>query len=82
LKSLSSQNVTAYGGTDKLLYAKLKRYIPIAAAFGGICIGILTILADFLGAIGTGTGILLACNIVFEIYEEYLREAARGEKLL
>lgn len=32
----------------------LKRYIPIAASFGGMCIGALTILADFLGAIGSG----------------------------
>jgi protein transport protein SEC61 subunit alpha len=32
----------------------LKRYIPIAASFGGICIGSLTILADFMGAIGSG----------------------------
>jgi len=30
----------------------LNRYIPTAAAFGGACIGALTIVADFLGAIG------------------------------
>lgn len=50
----------------------LDMYIPTAAAFGGMCIGgslfrwldeqrgMLTIMADFLGAIGSGTGILLA----------------------
>jgi len=32
----------------------LNRYIPIAATFGGMCIGLLTITADFLGAIGSG----------------------------
>ena len=32
----------------------LNRYIPTAAAFGGACIGALTIVADFLGAIGEG----------------------------
>ena len=31
----------------------LKRYIPVAAAFGGICIGALTVVADFMGAIGS-----------------------------
>ena len=36
------------------------RYIPTAAAFGGMCIGGLTVVADFMGAIGSGTGILLA----------------------
>lgn len=38
----------------------LKRYIPIAASFGGMCIGALTILADFLGAIGSGIIVYLS----------------------
>lgn len=36
------------------LKKELNRYIPTAAAFGGMCIGALTIVADFMGAIGTG----------------------------
>lgn len=32
----------------------LKKYIPIAATFGGMCIGVLTIIADLMGAIGSG----------------------------
>lgn len=32
----------------------LKKYIPIAATFGGMCIGVLTIMADLMGAIGSG----------------------------
>ena len=59
----------------------LNRYIPIAAAFGGMCIGLLTITADFLGAIGSGnivfnkiiiiigTGILLAVTIIYGYIE-------------
>lgn len=47
----------------------LKRYIPTAAAFGGMCIGALTVFADFLGAIGSGTGILLAVTIIHQYYE-------------
>lgn len=43
----------------------LRKYIPIAATFGGMCIGGLTIVADFLGAIGSGTGILLTVTIVY-----------------
>jgi preprotein translocase subunit SecY len=31
----------------------LKRYIPTAAVFGGMCIGALTVVADFMGAIGS-----------------------------
>ena len=52
----------------------LNRYIPIAAAFGGMCIGALTIFADFVGAIGSGTGILLAVTIIYGIYEEIARK--------
>jgi len=43
----------------------LSRYINIAATFGGFCIGLLSIFADFMGAIGSGTGILLAVTIIY-----------------
>lgn len=52
----------------------LNKYIPTAAAFGGLCIGSLTILADFLGAIGSGTGILLAVTMIHQYYEILQRE--------
>jgi protein transport protein SEC61 subunit alpha len=52
----------------------LKRYIPIAATFGGMCIGALTIFADFVGAIGSGTGILLAVTIIYGYYEEFYKK--------
>ena len=32
-----------------------------------MCIGALTIVADFLGAIGSGTGILLAVTIIYQV---------------
>ena len=81
--NLKNQNVTAYKGSDKILYHKLKKYITIAASFGGMCIGILSISADILGAIGSGTGILLTCNIIYEFYEEVQREQQEtGESLM
>lgn len=49
----------------------LNRYIPTAAAFGGLCIGALSIFADFMGAIGSGTGILLAVTIIFQYFEMF-----------
>jgi len=52
----------------------LRKYIPVAAAFGGVCIGTLTILADFMGAIGSGTGILLAVTIIYGYFESYQKE--------
>lgn len=38
------------GHRDSNLQKELNRYIPTAAAFGGMCIGALTVLADFMGA--------------------------------
>ena len=35
-----------------------------------MCIGLLTIFTDFMGAIGSGTGILLAVTIIYEYFEE------------
>jgi preprotein translocase subunit SecY len=32
-----------------------------------MCIGALTVVADFLGAIGSGTGILLAVTIIYQV---------------
>lgn len=37
------------GHRDTATSSVLRRYIPIAAALGGICIGLISVLADFLG---------------------------------
>lgn len=52
------------GHRDSSMLTILKRYIPIAASFGGICIGILTIIADIMGAIGSGK--LRFLNFIFQ----------------
>lgn len=53
---------------------ELNRYIPTAAAFGGICVGALSVFADFIGAIGSGTGLLLAVGIIQQYYETFAKE--------
>lgn len=68
-KQLRDQQITIASTRDVSLISELNRYIPTAAAFGGMCIGLLTIFADFLGAIGSGTGILLAVTIIYSYYE-------------
>jgi len=75
-KSLKDQKMVIPGCRDDIgaIMKRLNMYIPTAAAFGGMCIGALTIIADFLGAIGSGTGILLAVTIVYQMYEELYKE--------
>lgn len=37
------------GHREQSLVHELNRYIPTAAAFGGLCIGALSVMADFMG---------------------------------
>jgi len=75
-KQLRDQEMVIGGFRPKSTITVLNRYIPIAAAFGGMCIGALTIIADFMGAIGSGTGILLAVTIIFQYFEMFVKEQA------
>lgn len=55
-KNLRAQGMVFSGHREENMERELNRYIPVAAAFGGLCIGALSIFADFVGAIGSGTG--------------------------
>jgi len=77
-RQLRDSQMVMKGHRDSALVHVLNRYIPTAAAFGGMCIGALTVVADFMGAIGTGTGILLAVTIIYQFYEAFLKEQAEG----
>jgi len=80
-KQLKDQQMMMPGYRDSDLPRVLNRYIPTAAAFGGACIGALTIVADFLGAIGSGTGILLAVTIIYQYFEIVYKEKEQGNAL-
>lgn len=80
-KQLKDQNMMMPGFRDSDLPRQLNRYIPTAAAFGGACIGALTVVADFLGAIGSGTGILLAVTIIYQYFEIVYKEKEQGQAL-
>jgi len=73
-KQLREQQMTMKGHREVSLEKELNRYIPTAAAFGGLCIGALSVSADFLGAIGSGTGILLAVTIIYQYFEIFVKE--------
>ena len=73
-RNLQDQGYFIRGFRDVNMKEILSKLIPIAATFGGMCIGCLTIFADFLGAIGSGTGILLAVTIIYSFYEEISKD--------
>merc|ERR1711918_204959 len=65
-KQLKDQQMVMKGHRESSMIHELNRYIPTAAAFGGMCICALTVMADFIGSIGSGTGILLAVTIIYQ----------------
>jgi len=70
------QKMVIQGHRENSNIVMLKKYIPVAAAFGGMCIGALSVVADFMGAIGSGTGILLAVTIIYQYFEMFAKETA------
>mmetsp|Transcript_34849 Transcript_34849/g.53505 ORF Transcript_34849/g.53505 Transcript_34849/m.53505 type:complete len:145 (+) Transcript_34849:1001-1435(+) len=77
-RQLIDQDLVIQGLRDDSMVKHLNRYIPTAAAFGGCCIGALSVFADFMGAIGSGTGILLAVTIIYQYFEQIAKEKERG----
>jgi len=52
----------------------LQRYIPVVTIIGAIIIGVIAASADFLGAFGSGTGILLTVGIIEQYYQILVQE--------
>lgn len=46
---LRDNKMVMVGHTEQSMLIELDRYIPTAAVLGGLCIGALSVLADFLG---------------------------------
>jgi len=79
VRQFKDENMIIEGMRDESMVRHLNRYIPTAAAFGGMCIGALSIVADFMGAIGSGTGILLAVTIIYQYFEIIAKEKEKGQ---
>ncbi|KII73959.1 Protein transport protein Sec61 subunit alpha [Thelohanellus kitauei] len=75
-KQLKDQKMILRGHRETSMIHELNRYIPTAAALGGLLIGALSVFADFIGAIGSGTGILLAVTIIYQYFEIFVKEQA------
>ncbi|KAL8939764.1 MAG: hypothetical protein Q9216_003178 [Gyalolechia sp. 2 TL-2023] len=73
-KQLKEQGLVMAGHREQSMYKELKRVIPTAAAFGGACIGGLSVASDMMGALGSGTGILLAVTIIYGYFEIAAKE--------
>jgi preprotein translocase subunit SecY len=66
--------IPGYRKSPKIIKRVLNKYIPPLAVLGGAAIGLLAAFADFTGALGTGTGILLTVTIIYQFYEQLKNE--------
>jgi preprotein translocase subunit SecY len=72
----SGMQIPGFRKDIRILEKILSRYIPQVTVMGGAFVGLIAVLADFTGALGTGTGILLTVGIIYRMYEQLAKEQA------
>lgn len=81
-KQFKEQGMVINGKRETSVYRELKKIIPTAAAFGGATIGALSVCSDFLGALGSGTSILMATTTIYGYYEMAAKEGGFSKNLV
>ncbi len=70
----SGFTIPGYRADKRILERVLARYIIPLSILGGITVGILATIADVLGALSRGTGILLTVMIMISFYENMKKQ--------
>ncbi|MCD6559733.1 MAG: preprotein translocase subunit SecY [Palaeococcus sp.] len=70
----AGMQIPGFRRDPRILERVLDKYIPYVTVMGSLSIGLVAVTADLLGALGTGTGILLTVGILYRFYEEIARE--------
>ena len=70
----SGMQMPGWRRSKKIVERRLEMYIPTIAVIGGLFIGVLAAFVDFLGAIGSGMGILLSVSIMRQYFELISKE--------
>jgi len=69
IKGIGMQ-VPGFRRDPRIVEQVLSRYIMPLAVMGALFVGLVAAFADFTGALGTGTGILLTVMIIYNLYEQ------------
>ena len=72
----SGMQIPGFRSSDKIIEKILKRYIPTLIILNGIIIAVMSFFADSLGALTSGTGLLIAIGIVHQYSESIAKEMA------
>jgi len=70
----SGMQIPGFRRSGKPIESLLNRYIPTVAILGGLTVGLIASVANFLGVFGTGMGILLAVGIIYQYYQLLMQE--------
>ncbi|MCS7368119.1 MAG: preprotein translocase subunit SecY [archaeon GBS-70-058] len=75
----SGLQIPGFRSSPKIVEGILNRYIPPLTILSGIIVALIAIVADLLGAIGSGMGILLVVGIIYQYWgmltQEQMMEA-------
>jgi len=77
-KNLARNELTIRGYRAASLYKVLQRYIPVCAILGGGALGMVTIFAELMGSVSSGSGTLMAVGIVINMYEKLTSSVKSG----
>ena len=72
--SASGLQVSGFRQDERILESILDRYIMPLTVMGGIAIGLLASVTDLLGALVSGTAILLVIMIMFQLYQSVAQQ--------
>lgn len=72
----SGLQIPGFRKDERVVESLLERYIPALTVMGAITVGFLASLADVMGALTSGTGLLLTVMIVYRLYEEIAQQHA------
>jgi preprotein translocase subunit SecY len=70
----SGLQIPGFRADKRVIKRVLQRYIPQLTVVSAVAVGLLAVLADLTGALGSGTGILLTVGILYRMYEEIKKE--------
>ena len=70
----SGLQIPGFRRDQRVLEQILKRYITPLTIMGGLTIGFLAASADLLGALTSGTGLLLTVMIIYRLYEDIAKQ--------
>ncbi|MFH1649365.1 MAG: preprotein translocase subunit SecY [Candidatus Woesearchaeota archaeon] len=70
----SGLQIPGFRKDKRILERMLDRYIMPLTIMGGATVGLIAGAADLVGAIGSGTGLLLTVMIVYRLYEEIAQQ--------